>query len=144
MSKDDKPKATFEVFKDHSGKFRWRLRASNGEVIAASQAYESKESTMNGIEEYRVIQHATAIAESATGAAQEAKADSAWISKWTQNELRPMLRDAYVEANEIIKEKEDTWPNRFKKGALYVVGIIVTIIVTAIVAYYLALAGFKV
>lgn len=28
--------AAFEVFRDHSGKFRWRMRARNGAVIAIS------------------------------------------------------------------------------------------------------------
>ena len=43
-----KPK--FEVYKDHAGKFRWRLRAANEEEIASGQGYESKESCMKGIE----------------------------------------------------------------------------------------------
>jgi uncharacterized protein YegP (UPF0339 family) len=33
----------FEIFKDAVGKFRLRLRAQNGEIIAESQGYESKE-----------------------------------------------------------------------------------------------------
>jgi uncharacterized protein YegP (UPF0339 family) len=40
----------FEVYKDHAGKFRWRLRASNDEEIASGQGYESKESCMKGVE----------------------------------------------------------------------------------------------
>ena len=28
--------AQFEIFKDHSGQYRWRLRADNGEPIADS------------------------------------------------------------------------------------------------------------
>lgn len=40
---------TFEVYKDAGGKHRFRLKASNGQVIASSQGYESKESCMNGI-----------------------------------------------------------------------------------------------
>ena len=43
-----KPK--FEVYKDHAGKFRWRLRAANEEEIASGQGYESKEGCMKGIE----------------------------------------------------------------------------------------------
>ncbi|MFD8393658.1 YegP family protein [Streptomyces sp. NPDC059680] len=39
----------FEIFKDKSGKFRFRLKAANGEVIAASEGYESKASCQNGI-----------------------------------------------------------------------------------------------
>jgi uncharacterized protein len=42
--------AKFEISKDHAGKFRFHLKAPNGEVIAASQGYESKASAEKGIE----------------------------------------------------------------------------------------------
>ena len=41
--------AHFEIYKDASGKFRWRLRAANGEPIASSEAYTTMEGCMNGI-----------------------------------------------------------------------------------------------
>ena len=41
--------AHFEVFKDASGQFRFRLRAPNGEPIASSESYKTKESCMDGI-----------------------------------------------------------------------------------------------
>lgn len=40
----------FEWYKDKKGKFRFRLKAANGEVIATSEAYSSKEGCVNGIE----------------------------------------------------------------------------------------------
>jgi uncharacterized protein YegP (UPF0339 family) len=40
----------FEITKDKAGKFRVRLKAANGEIIATSEAYESKASAKNGIE----------------------------------------------------------------------------------------------
>ena len=41
----------FEIFKDAAGKFRWRLKAPNGEIIASSgEAYESKDGCKNGIQ----------------------------------------------------------------------------------------------
>jgi uncharacterized protein YegP (UPF0339 family) len=40
----------FEVYKDKAGDYRFRLKAMNGEVIAASQGYKSKASCLNGIE----------------------------------------------------------------------------------------------
>jgi uncharacterized protein YegP (UPF0339 family) len=43
----------FELYTDAGGKFRFRLKAANGQVIAASQAYESKKSALNGIESVR-------------------------------------------------------------------------------------------
>jgi len=40
----------FELYMDKSGKFRFRLKASNGQVIATGEAYETKASALNGIE----------------------------------------------------------------------------------------------
>jgi uncharacterized protein YegP (UPF0339 family) len=42
--------AKFEVYKDASGQFRFRLRAANNEIIAVSEAYTTKAACMNGIE----------------------------------------------------------------------------------------------
>ncbi len=39
----------FELYKDKGGKFRFRLKASNGQIIASSEAYNSKKSAENGI-----------------------------------------------------------------------------------------------
>jgi uncharacterized protein YegP (UPF0339 family) len=44
------PEPIFEWYKDKAGKFRFRLKAANGEVIATSEAYSSKEGCVNGIE----------------------------------------------------------------------------------------------
>lgn len=40
----------FEVFQDKQQKFRFRLKAGNGEIIAVGEAYESKAGALNGIE----------------------------------------------------------------------------------------------
>jgi hypothetical protein len=40
----------FEIYKDASEKFRFRLKAANGEIIAVGEAYESKDGCKNGIE----------------------------------------------------------------------------------------------
>ncbi|MAR83006.1 MAG: hypothetical protein CMD44_04385 [Gammaproteobacteria bacterium] len=39
----------FEIYKDRSGKSRFRLRARNGEIICASQGYVSRSGCMKGI-----------------------------------------------------------------------------------------------
>jgi len=44
---------TFELYKDTAGKFRFRLKAGNGQVVAVGEAYESKAAAMNGIESVR-------------------------------------------------------------------------------------------
>lgn len=40
----------FEMYKDKAEEYRFRLKARNGEVIAASEGYKSKSSCLNGIE----------------------------------------------------------------------------------------------
>jgi uncharacterized protein YegP (UPF0339 family) len=40
----------FEVYQDKAGKFRFRLKASNGQIIAVGESYDSKASAINGIE----------------------------------------------------------------------------------------------
>ncbi len=40
----------FEVYKDKAGEFRFRLKASNGQNILASEGYKSKKSCLNGVE----------------------------------------------------------------------------------------------
>lgn len=43
----------FEIYTDNAGEFRFRLKAKNGEIIAASEGYKSKASCLNGIESVR-------------------------------------------------------------------------------------------
>jgi len=40
----------FELYIDKAGKYRFNLKASNGQVIAQSQGYASKKSALDGIE----------------------------------------------------------------------------------------------
>lgn len=40
----------FEIYNDKAGEFRFRLKAGNGEIIAASEGYKAKDSCKNGIE----------------------------------------------------------------------------------------------
>ena len=39
----------YELYKDKGGQFRFRLKASNGEIIAVSEGYKAKSSAKNGI-----------------------------------------------------------------------------------------------
>jgi uncharacterized protein YegP (UPF0339 family) len=43
------PEPKFEWFKDKAGKFRFRLKAANGEIVATGEAYESKQACLDGI-----------------------------------------------------------------------------------------------
>ncbi|GAA3583814.1 YegP family protein [Amycolatopsis ultiminotia] len=40
----------FEVYEDKAGKFRFRLKAGNGEIVASGEAYETKASARAGCE----------------------------------------------------------------------------------------------
>jgi hypothetical protein len=48
-----KPDAKFEINKDRAGEFRFKLVALNGQTIAVSEGYSTKDNTMNGIESVR-------------------------------------------------------------------------------------------
>ncbi len=43
----------FEIYADKKGEIRFRLKAKNGQVIAASEGYKSKKACENGIESVR-------------------------------------------------------------------------------------------
>lgn len=40
----------FEVYKDKAGEFRYRLKATNGQIIAVGESYKALASCLNGIE----------------------------------------------------------------------------------------------
>ena len=40
----------FEIYADKAGEFRFRLKATNGQVIAVSEGYKAKASCLNGVE----------------------------------------------------------------------------------------------
>lgn len=40
----------YEVYVDKKGEFRFRLKATNGQIIATSEGYKTKASCLNGIE----------------------------------------------------------------------------------------------
>ncbi len=43
----------FEVYVDNAGEYRFRLKAKNGQNIAASEGYATEKSCLNGIESVR-------------------------------------------------------------------------------------------
>ena len=43
----------FELYKDSHGKYRFRLKAGNGEIIAVGEAYESRTGALGGIDSVR-------------------------------------------------------------------------------------------
>jgi hypothetical protein len=47
------PNPKYQIYKDTADKFRFRLKAANGEIIAEGEGYESKEGCLNGIKVVR-------------------------------------------------------------------------------------------
>ena len=43
----------FELYQDKAGEFRFRLKARNGEIIATSEGYKTKDACENGIDSVR-------------------------------------------------------------------------------------------
>ena len=43
----------FEMYTDKAGEFRFRLKATNGQVIAVSEGYSAKAGCLNGVESVR-------------------------------------------------------------------------------------------
>ncbi len=44
------PNPKYQIFKDATGKYRFHLKAGNGEIIAQGEGYESKEACLDGID----------------------------------------------------------------------------------------------
>lgn len=47
------PNPRFELYRDKSGDFRFRLRSRNGKIIAVSGEYSTKSAALSGIESVR-------------------------------------------------------------------------------------------
>ncbi len=48
------PSAVFEIYKDNAGEYRFRLKASNGEIILISESYKTKQSANKGIRSVKI------------------------------------------------------------------------------------------
>jgi uncharacterized protein YegP (UPF0339 family) len=42
--------AKFEIYKDTKGEYRFRLKATNGEIIATGEGYKTKQGCKEGID----------------------------------------------------------------------------------------------
>ena len=43
----------FELYKNASGEYRFRLKATNGQIIATGEGYKTKASALKGVESVR-------------------------------------------------------------------------------------------
>lgn len=52
----------FEIYKDASGSWRWRLKAANGSIVASSgESFSSKEAAQNGVDVVKRIAAGAAV-----------------------------------------------------------------------------------
>jgi uncharacterized protein YegP (UPF0339 family) len=66
--------AKFEIFTDRKKQYRFRLKASNGEIIAASEAYETKAACLKDIKSIQKNAPAAQIIDPEEAAKKAAKA----------------------------------------------------------------------
>ena len=53
----------FEVYTDKAGEFRFRLKATNGQIIAVSEGYKARAGCMNGVESVKKNAHGAPVVE---------------------------------------------------------------------------------
>ncbi|MEW5805586.1 MAG: DUF1508 domain-containing protein [Patescibacteria group bacterium] len=47
--------AKFVIYRDIAGQYRWRLVANNGEKVAASEAYVSRQGALNSAQRVKIL-----------------------------------------------------------------------------------------
>jgi len=57
-------KTKFVIYKDVGGYYRWKLVAGNGEKVAASEAYVSKQNAINSAHRVREIAYIATVVDS--------------------------------------------------------------------------------
>lgn len=45
--------AKYEIYHDASGEWRWRLKASNGKIVASGEGYKRKQGAQAGVRAHR-------------------------------------------------------------------------------------------
>ena len=67
-SDDKKAKASFEVYKDRGGQYRWRLRSMNKQILATSgEGYKEKRDCLAAIESVKRAAAEAAVVEEQAG-----------------------------------------------------------------------------
>ncbi|MBQ9079967.1 MAG: uL15 family ribosomal protein [Clostridia bacterium] len=102
----------FELYTDKAGKFRFRLKAGNYEIIASSQAYASKSGCKNGIESVIKNSQTTKIVieDAETGERiQKLRAVVAEHEGVSADEVKNMLEDEIAEALVVEEVTEEAW-----------------------------------
>lgn len=43
----------YEIYRDVSGEFRWRLKAANGKIVASGEGYKTRSGARSGVKAHR-------------------------------------------------------------------------------------------
>jgi uncharacterized protein YegP (UPF0339 family) len=100
------PNPKYQVYKDSSGGFRFRLKAANGEIIAQGERYESKEGCLSGIEVVRTSTNATI----QDRFARNTSATKSQVAPKTEELPMPQQAEAKPEVTLPEEEREDLTP----------------------------------
>jgi uncharacterized protein YegP (UPF0339 family) len=84
--------AKFVVKKGSTGKFRFTLVATNGQVVATSEAYETKRAALNGIASIQKIAAGAAIEDQTAAATKAAAAPAAKKPAAKKSARKPATR----------------------------------------------------
>jgi len=58
--------AKFVIYRDVAGQYRWRLVANNGEKVAASEAYVSRQGALNSAQRVKILAVSATIVDNTT------------------------------------------------------------------------------
>ena len=58
--------AKFVIYRDVAGQYRWRLVANNGEKVAASEAYVSRQGALNSANNVKILAASATIVDTTT------------------------------------------------------------------------------
>ncbi len=58
--------AKFVIYRDVAGQYRWRLVANNGEKVAASEAYVSRQGALNSAQRVKILAASATIVDNTT------------------------------------------------------------------------------
>lgn len=108
--------AKFEVYKDASGQFRFRLRAANNEIIAVSEAYTSKVGCIKGIESVKKYAPVAEIVD--LSPVRERLED--YKKKVDHNKEEPVFQDFFTKNPSFLDPKvKETYPKYNLGGELF-------------------------
>lgn len=58
--------AKFVIYRDVAAQYRWRLVANNGEKVAASEAYVSRQGALNSAQRVKILAASATIVDNTT------------------------------------------------------------------------------